>query len=75
MTVISTNEAVVSSHIEIIKSYTTYTKHIIRYIKTVNFGLVEEVMMTLINPSTGLVEVKAIFYYNKETKKSEVISV
>lgn len=47
----------------------------IKYIKTVNFGLVEEVMTTMINPTTGIIDVQTVSFFNKETKVPQIITV
>lgn len=60
---------------ELIKAYPEYKGHSINYIKTVNFGLVEEVMTTLINPITGVIDLQMISFVNKESMTSQVIAV
>lgn len=60
---------------ELIKAYPEYKGYSINYIKTVNFGLVEEVMTTLINPITGVIDLQTISFVNKESMTSQVIAV
>lgn len=60
---------------ELIKAYPEYKGYSINFIKTVNFGLVEEVMTTLINPITGVIDLQTISFVNKESMTSQVIAV
>ena len=69
------NEAEITSRTEIIKKQSKYSEHKIKYTKTVNFGLVDEVVMTMVNPVTHLVDTKAIAFFNKETKDSKIVSI
>lgn len=62
---IKTNEAVKTTVETIVKEHPEYTGYTVKYVKTVNFGLVEEVMTTLINPTTGVIDLKAVTFYNK----------
>jgi hypothetical protein len=72
---ITKNVAATSSKTEIVKQYPVYSDYLIKFVKNINFGLVDEVVMTLQNPQTGLVDTQVVTFYNKETKKTVVVSV
>lgn len=69
------NPAVNASVVKIIKDHPEYSGYNVKYVKTVNFGLMEEVMTTMFNPSTGVIDLQAISFYNKETKIPQIVSV
>lgn len=60
---------------ELIKTHPEYKDHSIKYIKTVNFGLVEEVMTTMFNPTTGQIDLQTVSFFNKETMIPQIIAV
>ena len=72
---IKQNEAVSTSIVEIKKSYTQYSQHEVKYVKTINYGLIDEVVMTLKNSKTGVVDSKAVCFFNKENSKIQLVSV
>lgn len=74
-TEITKNVAATSSKTEVVKQYPVYDKYPIKFVKNINFGLIDEVVMTLQNPQTGVVDTKVVTFYNKETKKTTVVAV
>ena len=52
--------AVTSSTTQIVKKHAKYVDYSVNYVKTVNFGLVEEVEMTLLNTKTQVVDTKVV---------------
>ena len=72
---IETKEEIKDTKSEITKKYTKYAEHKVKYVKTVNFGLVDEIVMTMVNPSSGIVDTKSVSFYNKETKVTTIVSV
>lgn len=59
------NPAVNASMVQIVKEHPEYSGYSIKYVKTVNFGLIEEVMTTMFNPSTGAIDLQTFSFYNK----------
>ena len=72
---LETKEEIKVTKSEITKKYAKYAEHKVKYAKTVNFGLVDEVVMTMVNPSSGIVDTKSVSFYNKETKVTTIVSV
>ena len=72
---IETKEEIRVTKSEITKKFAKYAEHKVKYAKTVNFGLVDEIVMTMVNPSSGIVDTKTVSFYNKETKLTTVVSV
>ena len=50
---------------QINKKFEKYSDHKVKYVKTVNYGLVDEVVMTMVNPITKVVDSKVVSFYNK----------
>ena len=71
---LETKEEIKVTKSEITKKFAKYAEHKVKYAKTVNFGLVDEIVMTMVNPS-GVVDTKSVSFYNKETKVTTVVSI
>ena len=62
---IESNEEVTTIKTQINKKFEKYSEHKIKYVKTVNYGLVDEVVMTMVNPITKVVDSTVVSFYNK----------
>lgn len=62
---IKKDKVVSTSVLQVIKEHPELKEHTVKYAKTTNYGLIEEVVTTFKNKATKKVDIKTVSFYNK----------